>query len=335
MQAAILRGPGHLDVTTIEAPAADGRVLVAPRTAGICGTDLKLFTGAAPVGYPLVLGHEAVGEVIDPGNSPRFVAGDRVLIDPSVSCGVCRRCRRGIPHLCGHGGLMGRDLAGVFAERVAVDDRQLLPLPADQPHETGPLLQILGTCVHGQSLVRAEPGQVGVVIGLGVSGLLQVQLLRARGVETVVGITRSASKLALAEQLGASHTVTPAGAAALVAELTAGEGADLVVESSGALPGLQLAVEVAGHAATVLIFGTISATEGAFPYYQLYAKELDLVSSRAAVPGDYAEAIDHVSAGSIRLEPILSRTYPLDRAPDAIEAFRSEPGVLKVTLDVG
>ncbi len=305
MKAVVLVGPGEVRVDDAPPPQPQGRTLVSVREVGICGTDMKM-SGSVPVAYPRVLGHEMVGEVIEPGPDARFRRGDRVLVDPSVSCGWCVRCRRDEAHLCGQGGLMGRrDLDGVFAELVAVDEGQLLPLPEDFPFTQGPLLQILGTCVYGQSLVQAEPGQVALVNGLGVSGLLHVQLLRARGVDTVVGITRSDSKLKLARQLGATATATPDGAQELVDDITAGEGANLLVECSGTLAGLRTVVQLARPGATVLLFGTISETNGDFPYYLLYYKELSLLSSRGAVPRDYAAAIEHVAAHRVRLEPLL------------------------------
>ncbi len=335
MRAVVLAGPGALRVEDIAPPRSSGRALVAVREVGICGTDMKILSGSVPVTYPRVLGHEMVGEVVEAGPHNTFAPGDRVLLDPSVSCGNCVRCRRGEAHLCGQGGLMGRDLDGVFTEFVAVDEHQMFALPDDIMWEHGPLLQILGTCVHGQSLVQADPGQVAVVLGLGVSGLLQVQLLRARGVDTVIGVTRSASKLRLAQTLGATDVATPDQAEELVAELTNGEGADLVVESSGTLAGLRTVVRLSRPAATVLLFGTISDTSGEFPYYLLYYKELSLLSSRGALPRDYAAAIDHVAGNRIRLEPLLWKQFRLEDAAAAMDACGKGDGVLKVTMHVG
>lgn len=332
MRAAVVTSPGSLEVRDVPAPAGDdGRVGVRAHEVGICGTDLKILAGDVPVAYPRILGHEMMGEVVDPGASG-LAEGQRVLVDPSVACGRCVRCRSGRSHLCGHGGLMGRDLDGLFAEHARVDAAQLIEVPDTIPWKQGPLLQIMGTCVHGQRLIDAGPGDVAVVVGLGVSGLLQVQLLRARGVDVVIGVTRSEAKLRLAEQLGATAVARPDEAEELVAGLTAGEGASVVVESSGALPGLRTAVEVAGHGATVLLFGTISATEGTFPYYQLYAKELDLVSSRAALPGDYVAAVDHARSGRVELAPILTDRLPLEQANEALMIARDRPEALKVTM---
>nr|MDQ3579098.1 zinc-binding dehydrogenase [Actinomycetota bacterium] len=159
--------------------------------------------------------------------------------------------------------------------------------------------------------------------------------LRARGVETVVGVTRSQSKLRLAEQLGATHVAPPERAQELIADLTDREGADLLVESSGTLAGLRTVVELARPAGTVLVFGTISETSGDFPYYLLYYKELTLVSSRGALPRDYVAAIDHAAAGRVRLEPLLSQQFPLEDAAAALTEVGKGGGVLKVIMHVG
>lgn len=335
MRAAIVTAPGRLEVRDVpEAPRPAEAYRVRALEVGICGTDLKILAGDVPVAASRILGHEMLGEVVDGPEGGPFVVGQRVLVDPSVSCGLCVRCRRGDAHLCGHGGLMGRDLDGVFADNVVVPAGQLLAVPDSIPVEHGPLLQVLGTCVHGQELVRADPGQVAVVIGLGVSGLLHVQLLKARGVDVVIGVTRSEEKLRLAETLGADVAVRPDAVEEVVRELTGGEGADLVVESSGSLSALAQAVGLVRPGGTILVFGIVSATSGDFPFYQLYLKEISVVNSRAALPRDYAAAIDLVARGKVDVAPILARRFDLDDAVGALEMFRDTTGMLKVTMRV-
>jgi L-iditol 2-dehydrogenase len=334
MRAAVVEGPETLRVTDVDDPTPSaGEAVVRVHEGGICGTDLKILSGAVPVPYPLILGHEIIGEVVEPGRRGLFPAGARVLVDPMISCGHCRWCRADETHLCPNGGLMGRDVHGGLAEYVAVDELQLLAVPDHIPFEHGPLLQILGTCVHGQTMVDAGPGQVALVVGLGISGLLHTQVLRARGVETVIGTTRSPEKLELARQLGATATAPPDEVQELVDELTDGRGADLVVESSGSLPGLRTAVEAARVGGTVFMFGTLSDTGGDFPWYLLYYKELALVSSRAARWRDYAAAIDYVAQGRVEVAPLLTRRFSLEDTNEALRVFREEP-VLKVTARV-
>lgn len=334
MRGVVIAGPGQLDVRDVADPQPDGRAVVRVQQAGLCGTDVKILDGDIPVTYPRVIGHEMVGEVVEAPSGGRFDAGDRVLVDPTVSCGRCRLCRHDRAHLCTVGGLMGRDLDGGFADYLAVSDAQLLAVPDDIDEADASLLQVLGTCVHGQRLVEAFPGQTAVVVGLGVSGLLHLQLLRLRGLHPVIGVSRSPDKLALARQLGATAVATPDDAADVVADALAGRGPDLVVESVGKTATLRQAIELAPIGGTVLGFGTISDTQGELPFYQLYYKELAVISSRGARLRDYERAVELAAAGDLELRALVTGSYPLEDAPAAFAALRDGGSALKVMLAV-
>lgn len=333
MRAVVVSGPGRVEVEDVPEPAADGRTLVEVEVAGVCGTDLKIVEGGIPVDYPRILGHEVVGRVVQPGPDRLVAEGTRVLVDPSLSCGHCRLCRADLADLCRQGALIGRDADGGFAELVAIDEGLLLPVPDDLPIEEAALLQVLGTCVHAQEQVEAFPGQSAAVIGLGVSGLLHLQLVLARGLHRVVGVTRSAWKRDLAAELGATATVPPEEAEAAVAEVTEGEGTELVVEAVGKPETLAQAIELAAPGGTILVFGTITATSADdFPFYQLYHKELTLVNPRAALTRDYARGIRLTAEGSVRLAPLFSALHPLEEAPEVIGEMRGGSSDLKVAF---
>lgn len=333
MRAAVMTAPDQLEVRDVPEPQADGRAVVQIVRAGLCGTDAKILSGGIPVSYPRVLGHEMYGRVVTAAPGGEFAQGAAVLVDPTVSCGRCQPCRRGLVHLCLRGGLMGRDLDGGFAERVAVDERQLLPVPDSvDPDEAG-LLQVLGTCLHGHAKLHVEPGRPAAVIGLGVTGLLHLQILKARGSYPVIAITRSEEKLAMAASLGADLTAEPDAASAVVDEATDGQGVDVVIESVGKVATLSQAISLAGPGGRVLMYGTISEKEGALPFYELYYKEIDLISSRAAAPRDYQSAIDMVASGAVELAPLISASYPLSAATEAFDTMQTRRGVLKVILD--
>ena len=174
MLAAVIERPGTVTVREVPAPQAAGLALVRVGVAGICGTDRKLAAGVVPVTAPRVLGHEMTGWVEVPGPGGAVAAGARVVVNPAAFCGLCRECRRDLPHLCAHGGLLGRDLDGCFAEYVAVPETLLHPLPAEVTADEAALIQVLSTCVHALSGVTASPEASAVVIGLGVAGLLHV-----------------------------------------------------------------------------------------------------------------------------------------------------------------
>lgn len=331
MRAVVVDDVDQVTVAQVAEPEPGRAAVVAPEILGLCGTDIKIVSGAIPVEHPRVLGHEMIGRVVVPGADGVLPAGARVLVDPAISCGVCRLCRADRSHLCPDGALMGREVDGVFADLVAVDEARLHPVPEDLSPRAAATLQVLGTCVHAQTLVDVFPGQTAAVIGLGISGLLHVQLLRARGIDRIVGITRSAWKRRLAEDIGATVTAEPGEAQAAVDEMTGGTGVDLVVESAGHGATFRQGVEIAAIGGRLLVFGIISSPPDGLNWYELYYKELDVVNARAARPRDYDRGIALAAAGALQLAPLWSRGASLDDAAAALAMARSGD-TLKVTL---
>jgi L-iditol 2-dehydrogenase len=279
-----------------------------------------------------VLGHEMTGWVEVPGPGGAVPAGTPVVVNPAVFCGVCPQCRADLPNLCARGGLLGRDVDGCFAELVAVPEALLHPLPASVTPDEGALLQVLSTCVHAQSGVPVSPDTSAAVIGLGVAGLLHAQLLRARGVRTVVGVTRAAWKHDLAMASGASVVVPPEDAAEAVAAATGGRGVDLAIESAGTAATLAQAMRLAGPGATVIFFGMVPSVDG-LPAYEGYVKELTIRCPRASRPRDFDAAIRLCAERRLDVAPLVTGRFPLARVTEALAASE-HPEHLKIVLDV-
>jgi len=338
MRAVLVEAPDRIAVRDVEPPRPDGGTLVRVQRAGLCGTDLKIVAGTVPVSYPRLLGHEIVGRVQETGRpqpaaNRRLRTGDRVLVNPSLFCGRCRLCRADRMHLCPHGALLGRDVDGGFCDLISVDEAHLHPIPESIADDPAVVLQVFATCVHAQRLVQVFPGQAAVVVGLGVAGLLHLQLLRARGITTVVGVTRSSWKRDLARRLGAVEVATPETAQAVVEAVTGGRGADLTVECAGVPQALRQAMLLAGVGGTVLVFGTTAPTADAMPTYEWYFRELAIINARAARPRDYDRAIELAASGDIVLEPLISGSYDITAAEQAFAACR-DPDQLKVILQM-
>jgi 2-desacetyl-2-hydroxyethyl bacteriochlorophyllide A dehydrogenase len=339
VRAVVLEAPRQFSVTEIDEPDPAGRAVVALEQVGICGTDLKIAKGDIPVDYPRILGHELIGRVVTPGPRGLVEAGARVLVDPAIACGHCHACRDDRANICSNGALLGRDLDGGFADRIAVDELQLHPIPDALPPSTAALVQVLGTCVHAQAGIRILPPDTAVVIGLGVAGLLHLQLLRARGIRRVVGIGRSEWKRQLALEFGATAVATPDQAVDVVREVAGSDGPTVVIEAVGTVPTLAQAIEMVGAGGTVLVFGTVTASDGgSLPYYQLYYKELTILNPRAALPRDYDRAIALALAGEVSLDRLWTRSYPLEEAQSAFDRLLRDGGgtdSLKVTFELG
>lgn len=332
MQGVVLAGPGRMELRDLEEPAiGPGEASVRIRAVGICGTDLSIFAGKIPVSYPRIMGHEMVGEVVaSVGGAP--APGTRVIVDPNVACGRCARCREGRANLCSAGWLLGRDRDGALRELVTAPAENLYRLPEGLDDHVAPLIQVLTTCVHGQRFAPVFPGHAVVVVGLGVTGLLHVQLAKLRGADPVVGVTRSPGKLGLARELGADVAIAADApdVEERVREITGG-GGDVVIEAAGTVATLARSVRVARSGGHVLAYGTISETGGEFPYYDLYYKELVVSSPRAAQAEDYPVAIGAISSGRVRLDPLVSRRVPLGDLPEALAAG---PSSLKMVVDL-
>jgi len=335
----VLVAPRELVPGDVAAPPGDpGQVLVRVTNSGICGTDYKIYSGAIPVSYPRVMGHEMAGEVIAggaAGGAGAVKPGDRVIVDPQLYCGTCVDCRSGRTHLCPKGMLIGRDTNGGFAEFVAAPADHVFRLPDSIDSRTAPLIQVLTTCLHAQQQIHIRPGDAVVVFGLGVTGQLHVQLAKALGASPVIGVTRSADKRALAETLGADLTLAGDDKAiARVREATGGRGADVVIETTGMLPSVASGIHMARAGGRMLLFGIITAGEGALPFYDLYFKELTLVGARVARSEDYPAAIALVERGDVRLEPLVSNVMPLADLAAAVEMLGSNSGPrMKIILE--
>jgi L-iditol 2-dehydrogenase len=257
-----------------------------------------------------------------------------VIVDPAISCGSCHVCSKGQVNLCPEGALLGRDRDGGFRQTVAVPISNVYEVPDGIADAVAPLLQVLTTCTHAQRNAPVFPGDSVLVIGLGVSGLLHLQLAKARGARPLIGITRSSSKRALAQQLGADLTLDAADPdlADRVREATNGRGPDVVIECVGKVETLARAIELVRIGGRVVLFGTITADRGALPFYLLYLKEVTLTNPRAAKPEDFPTAIELVSSGAVKLEPLVSHVFPLAATQEAIDTVRSGEA-LKVMLD--
>ena len=344
MKALVLRRPYDLIVSDVATPEPeDDQVLVRVTNSGICGTDLKIFTGTMPARYPVIMGHEMAGEVLDGADGSRLRRGDRVLVDPVLFCGACFDCRAGRTNLCPNGAVIGREVDGGFADFVVVPRSHVYPLPPSIDSRIAPLIQVLTTVLHAQrraSVGRvprsgpAEPQSVAV-IGLGVSGQLHVQLAKARGASPVIGVTRSAWKRGVAERLGADLTVSTGDEGIqAVREATHGHGVDVVIESTGVVKCIGDAIAMVRPGGTVVLFGIYTASEGALPFYQLYFKEPTVISARAAIGEDFPESIDLVASGRITLDPLVTQVLPVAELMHALGLLESDAdGRMKIILE--
>lgn len=334
MRAQVLRAPGELTLEERPQPEPRGEALIRIAYSGICGTDVKIYQGGIPARLPLVMGHEMIGELVAGGQESSLRPGERVIVDPVLYCGTCFNCREAKQHLCPERGLLGRDHDGGFAEYLRAPASHVHLLPDGIEMRLAPLIQVLTTVVHAQRLAPIFPGESVVVLGLGVTGQLHVQLARARGARPIIGITRSPRKRELAATLGADVTLPPGEEAReAVRDVTEGRGADLVIEAVGKAATLAEAMQLARVGGRVLVFGIV-ADQGSLPPYQGYYKELDIRFSRAAQARDFPTSIKLVEQGRVQLEPLVSHELRLEELGKGLQLLQSpDAEALKVIIE--
>jgi L-iditol 2-dehydrogenase len=322
----------------VPVPAA-GEILVRVRACGICGSDVHGLDGSTGRRIPpLVMGHEAAGEVAAIGAGVSDLApGDRVTFDSTIFCGRCFFCLRGEVNLCDNREVLGVSPGpyrrhGAFAEFVAVPRRIVYRLPDTLSFERAALIEAVSVAVHGAGLSGVRLGDTAVVVGAGMIGLLVVQAVHRAGATRVVAVDVDEARLSLARQLGATETVLAgAGAVARILELTGGRGADLAIECVGAEAPIHTAVSSVRKGGSVVLVGNVSP-KIALPLQEVVSRQIRLQGSCAS-SGEYPLVIDLIATGEIRVDPLISAVAPLSEGPLWFDRlYRREPNLMKVIL---
>ena len=215
MNALLLTAPSRLELVDFPVPQpADDEVLIRVRACGICGSDIHGWDGSTGRRLPpLIMGHEAAGEVVSVGRETAgWHAGDRVTFDSTISCGHCSFCQVGQVNLCEARRVVGVSPPeykqhGAFAEFIALPHRILYRLPANVAYEQAAMIEPVSIAVHAVRRVKIAPGDTAVVVGAGMIGLLVIQALRWAGARQIVAVDLELKRLALARELGATHTL--------------------------------------------------------------------------------------------------------------------------------
>lgn len=335
MRAAVLRGPRAFRLEAVPDPVPGaGEALVRVRAAGICGTDYRIWTGQRRVRYPLIPGHEFIGDVVAVGRGvTRVSLGDRVAVEPNWGCGTCDLCREGKGNVCLARTAVGIDRDGGFAELAVLPERACWVAPAVVASDVLLFAEPLAVVARAVGRAAAQPGETAAVVGIGTLGLLAIQLLRARGCR-VLAVGRTDRRFDIARALGADATVIGAGEAVADAarRLAGRDGVDLVVETAGTAEAVELSVGQVGFVrpgGRVVLTG-LPHRPARVEFFWVVRREIDVRGSMI-YQGEFGEAVAMLAGGGIRVEPLLTHRFPLDSMDAALEAHR-DPASIKVAV---
>jgi len=339
---AILYEPNRIDVATTAVPdIRPGDLLLRMRAATICGTDIRIFRGKKTLGvrYPSVLGHEFAGEIIESGGHPGFAEGSRVGVCPSIPCGRCDRCKRGLENLCADSLNFGYELDGGFAEIVripaaAVAAGNVRLLPETMSYGEAALVEPLACVLNGQEKAGVGFGDTVLVIGAGPIGCLHVLLAQRGGAERIVVSDPNLHRREEAARCGASVTVDPTqeDLRAVLHAATGGRGADVVICAIG-IPALaRQATDLVRHGGRLSLFAGFSKGETAeMDVNAIHYNEITVTGAFGLTRRTFDMAFDMVASGGLDVAPLITASFPLQ---DAVQAFGvAETGsALKVAL---
>ncbi len=341
MKAQVFYEPERMQLTHVDDPriAAD-EVLIRVKACGICGSDVAYYWGASSLETedgkgPLILGHEFTGEVVQVGEIPAelglFEEGDRVVVNPVQYCGACEICQRGMVNLCENKKVLGVSTDGGFAELSKSKYMHAYKLPENVTYEQGALTEPLACSVYATDNLNVRPGGFYVVFGPGPIGLLQLQLINARGAGTIVLVGTRDYRLEMGRKLGADvilNTASPesphycADPVAAIRDMTNGKMADGAITSTSSLAAMHAALDCTGRRATIVFFGLPGDED------RVQVPALDCILWDKTIrfswlaPLTWPAALNAIATGLVNVNPLITHRYPLEDLLEGLQKVR-------------
>ena len=313
----------------------------------ICGSEVNLFpkprfTQALPfhlIGEtgPFAMGHECAGVVTEVGEGvSRLCAGDRVAVQPILSCDECDYCRQGLGNLCEKGyGLLGSVCDGGMAEYICLPERNFFPIPDDMKLENAALVQC-GAVSFGSVICSGiSMGQTALVIGVGTIGLMTVEACKVAGARTIIACDMDQNKLNYAKDLGANRIVNvrEEHLRNIVMALTDGRGVDYVYECAGAESTVADAVFCVRKQGTIMM-ESVFYDKVPIPGIPFLQKMPFITTAVSPFVGNYDYMIELAYQRKMTSDRLITQHVDLEGIVDGLNRLKTEPGQMKIMIDV-
>ncbi|TMI17098.1 zinc-binding dehydrogenase [Candidatus Bathyarchaeota archaeon] len=338
MLACLINGPGLAEVKEVPVPRLQpGEVLIKLAAAGICGTDVEKVHGAYGLGG--ILGHEVSGTIASVGEGVTDLRkSDRVIAHHHAPCYNCEYCRYGDHTMCDLFKKTNFDPCGL-AEYFRVPEANVtrgavVRLPKETSFEEGSMIEPTACCVRALGKAGVNPGDKVLVVGLGPTGLTQIQLLRKMGAAKIIGVDILPHRLEMAQKLGADESIDPS-SKDVPKQVTKSTrvGVDLAIVSTGNQKAIQPALASVRKGGKLLLFGapaqgaTIDLDVGA-----LFSRQISIVTSYSCVESDIHRALGFLAKREIDLRSMVTDRFALRDAPKALEHARTSRTAVKTVI---
>lgn len=346
MLAAVYRGPNQLEITEVPTPEpGDGEILIRVGANTVCGTDLRILRGEKTAGVVpgVVLGHEIAGTVASLGAGVAgYAEGDSIVVSPTVTCGTCFYCLRDLEQFCTDTDIFGYNLGGGLAEyclvpKHAVMRAHVTVAKSGVSMKALALSEPLSCVLNAVSNYKVGLGSTVVILGAGPIGLLHQTVCRLAGATQIIVSDPAANRRETAIALGADIAVDPLSEDLLdvVQSHTSGRGADTAVVCIGRSELFSQAVGLVRKGGSVCAFaGFPKGSSASIDPNVIHYGEITVVGASNAKRRHTQEALHLIENGLIPADSIVSHTFALEQAVEAIEFSASGHGI-KIAVEPG
>lgn len=338
MKAAVLTNWKDLSIKEVEKPSLKhGECLIKVAYAGVCGSDMHIYNGHhATAKAPIIMCHEIAGEIAEiNGDSPNLKVGDKVTIEPLISCGKCVACKNGNEHVCSDLKLLGIHVNGGFAEYVKADINKVVKLD-DIPMDIAVLTEPLAVGLHVVRRSGLKVGQTALIVGGGPIGLVVAMMAKMAGATRIVVSEGNKKRIKLAEEFGFDTiNAFEDNLQEKISEFTKGDGFDVVYEVTGSKSGVAAAIAACKIRGTVVHVGFCG---GSYEYNHMpiIFKELNVVGCRVYPMQDFLDTVE-VEKSIIKnnifdLKKLISDALTLEEIPKAVDMMTNGVNLSKIVI---
>ena len=317
--------PGKIEIREVPVPSLrEFDVLIKVKATTLCGSDLHIFKGKHPaVSLPVPVGHEIAGEVVEVGGGVSKVQpGDRVTVEPVITCGQCHYCKKGNYHLCANISFQYRQGQGGLTTEFVAPEQWVHILPNNLPYSLGAMIEPLSVAVHAVGLAQPKISERVAIFGAGAIGLFILQVVRAIGGGDIFIIDINASRLNVALELGATEAFNGAKIDSVeqIVSQTGGLGVQCAFEAVGLETTLTQSLRSLQKGGRAVLVGLFEAETIRIPANLFVQKEISLTGSQG-YHWDFQRAIELVNNGKIDLEKMLTHQFRLEQTQEAFETL--------------
>ncbi|HTG67614.1 MAG TPA: NAD(P)-dependent alcohol dehydrogenase [Candidatus Udaeobacter sp.] len=341
MKAAVMHNTREITIEQYPVPQiGPDEVLIKVMAVGICGSDLHYYShgriGKYVVDKPFILGHECAGDIAAIGsNVQRFQVGDRVAVEPGVTCGRCDACKEGRYNLCPDVEFLATPpFDGAFVQYIKIREDFVFAIPDELSYEAAALVEPFSVGIHAANRTGLQPGSTVAIMGMGPVGLMAVAAAKAYGAAKIIVTDLEPLRLEAAKQMGATHIINIREQDPLeeIKRITSGKGVDVAWETAGNPKALQAALGSLRRGGKLAVVGLPAQDEIPLNVPLIADNEVDIYGI-FRYANTYPKGINFLSSGIVDANKLITDKFALEQTQEAMErALNQKSECLKIIV---